>query len=94
VDLVVVKGGPKLVRIDLATNEVAHVFSFDEDLAPQGSYLNDVRFSPDGGFAYITDSDQPPSQKRTLWCTRTACRSDGPTDAAPSSPPTEASWSP
>jgi sugar lactone lactonase YvrE len=52
----IVKGGPKLVRIDLATNEVAHVFSFDEDLAPQGSYLNDVRFSPDGRFAYLTDS--------------------------------------
>src|SRR3954447_21434817 len=30
--------------------------AFDETVAPQGSYLNDVRFSPDGGHAYITDS--------------------------------------
>ncbi|MET0982302.1 MAG: L-dopachrome tautomerase-related protein [Telluria sp.] len=52
----VVAGGPKLVRIDLASNRVAHTIAFDEDTAPQGSYLNDVRFSPDGAFAYITDS--------------------------------------
>jgi sugar lactone lactonase YvrE len=29
---------------------------FDENVAPQGSYLNDVRFSPDGRWGYITDS--------------------------------------
>lgn len=52
----VVDGGPKLVRIDLASNGVAQVIAFGEDTAPQGSYLNDVRFSPDGAFAYITDS--------------------------------------
>jgi sugar lactone lactonase YvrE len=52
----VVPGGPKLVRIDLATDEVGDTFEFDENIAPQGSYLNDVRFSPDGRHAYITDS--------------------------------------
>ncbi len=52
----VVDGGPKLVRIDLATNKVKQSIAFGEDTAPQGSYLNDVRFSPDGGHAYITDS--------------------------------------
>lgn len=52
----VVAGGPKLVRVDLATNEVAQAIDFDETVAPQGSYLNDVRFSPDGSHAYITDS--------------------------------------
>ena len=52
----VVRGGPKLVRIDLATNSVARTIPFDETVAPQGSYLNDVRFSPDGNHAYITDS--------------------------------------
>jgi sugar lactone lactonase YvrE len=52
----VVDGGPKLVRIDLATDKVRQTISFDEDVAPQGSYLNDVRFSPDGTYAYITDS--------------------------------------
>jgi len=51
-----VSKGPKLVRIDLATDKVAQVIAFDEDAAPQGSYLNDVRFSDDGKYAYITDS--------------------------------------
>jgi len=52
----VVDGGPKLVRIDLASNSVKQTIAFGEDTAPQGSYLNDVRFSPEGDFAYITDS--------------------------------------
>ncbi|MFO1035801.1 MAG: L-dopachrome tautomerase-related protein [Geminicoccaceae bacterium] len=51
-----VPGGPKLVRIDLATDKVAQVISFDGTTAPQGSYLNDVRFAPNGRHAYITDS--------------------------------------
>lgn len=52
----VVQGGPKLVRIDLKTNKVAQVIRFDDTVAPQGSYLNDVRFSPDGRHAYLTDA--------------------------------------
>jgi sugar lactone lactonase YvrE len=48
--------GAKLVKIDLATDKVAQVIAFDEDAAPQGSYLNDVRFSNDGKYAFITDS--------------------------------------
>ena len=52
----IVPNGPKLVRIDLKTNAVAQTIAFDETAAPQGSYLNDVRFSPDGQHAYITDS--------------------------------------
>lgn len=52
----VVPGGPKLVKFDLATDQVAQVIAFDESVAPQGSYLNDVRFSPDGQAAYITES--------------------------------------
>ena len=51
-----VQGGPKLVKIDLKTNKVAQVIRFDETVAPQGSYLNDVRFSLDGRHAYLTDS--------------------------------------
>ena len=51
-----VADGPKLVEIDLKTNKPARVIAFDEDVAPQGSYLNDVRFSPDGKTAYMTDS--------------------------------------
>jgi hypothetical protein len=52
----VVQGGPKLVRIDLNTNNVAQVIHFDETVALQGSYLNDVRFSLDGRHAYLTDA--------------------------------------
>jgi len=51
-----VKGGVKLVEIDLIKNKTKRIILFDEQVAPQGSYLNDVRFSPDGKFAYITDS--------------------------------------
>src|SRR5262249_21641088 len=52
----VLSGGPKLVRIELANNKVAQVIRFGEDVALQGSYLNDVRFHPDGSTAFITDS--------------------------------------
>ena len=52
----IVPGGPKLVEIDLKTDKVARTFAFGGDVAPQGSYLNDVRLSPDGRHAYMTDS--------------------------------------
>ena len=52
----VIADGPKLVRIELATNKVAQVIKFGEDIALQGSYLNDVRFHMDGQTAFITDS--------------------------------------
>ena len=52
----VVRGGPKLVKIDLAKNEVAQVISFSEDIAPPSSYLNDVRVDTKLNWAYITDS--------------------------------------
>lgn len=52
----VVSGGPKLVKIDLATDKVARVFPMDGSVAPQGSYLNDVRLSPDRKTAFLTDS--------------------------------------
>ena len=51
-------GGPKLVKIDLSTDKVVQVVLFDETVAPQGSYMNDVRVSPDGKYAYLTDSGQ------------------------------------
>ena len=54
----VVPGGPKLVRIDLATDRVAQVIRFGQDVAIPGSYLNDVRFSQDGKYAYLTDAGQ------------------------------------
>ena len=51
-----IPNGPKLVQIDLATDTVVRVLGFDETVAPQGTYLNDVRFSLTGRYAYITDS--------------------------------------
>lgn len=53
-----VPGGPKLVRIDLATDRVAQVIGFGQDVAIPGSYLNDVRFSRDGRHAFLTDAGQ------------------------------------
>jgi len=50
------EGAPKLVRIDLATNRVTKVIKVAPDVALQGTYLNDIRFSPDGKTGYITDS--------------------------------------
>lgn len=51
-----VPGAPKLVEIDLSTNRVTRTIRFGTDVAPRSSYLNDVRFSPDGRWAYLTDS--------------------------------------
>jgi sugar lactone lactonase YvrE len=52
----VVKDGPKLVAIDLKTNQVVKTIPFDTDTVLQASYINDVRISPDGKTAYLTDS--------------------------------------
>ena len=51
-------GGVKLMKIDLGTDKVAQVIAFDAVAAPQGSCLNDMRVSPDGRIAYLTDSGQ------------------------------------
>jgi sugar lactone lactonase YvrE len=52
----VVKGGPKLVKIDLTTDQVERVYHLPDNVAPERSYLNDVRVDPAAGYAYITDS--------------------------------------
>ena len=52
----IVKGGPKLVKVDLATNRVVQKIPFGEDVAPAKSYLNDVRIDTANGKAFITDS--------------------------------------
>jgi sugar lactone lactonase YvrE len=52
----VVPGGPKLVKIDLTTNRVVQTVSFDPSIAPERSYLNDVRIDTATGHAYITES--------------------------------------
>jgi sugar lactone lactonase YvrE len=50
----VIPGGPKLVQIDLATNQVKRVYNFDATIAPERSTLNDVQVGD--GYAYITES--------------------------------------
>jgi sugar lactone lactonase YvrE len=53
------QGGPKLVCVDLATDQVAQTILFDPEVALSTTYLNDIRFDlrhGDAGFAYITDS--------------------------------------
>lgn len=56
-------GGPKLVGVDLSTNQVFQTILFPQTVAFPDSYVNDVRFDlrPDltssgKGVAYITDS--------------------------------------
>jgi sugar lactone lactonase YvrE len=52
----IVKDGPKLVKIDLATNQVVQTIPFGEDVAPKKSYLNDVRIDTRTNTAFITES--------------------------------------
>lgn len=52
----VVAGGPKLVEIDLATNQVLRTVGFGPEIAPPDSYLNDVRVDTARETAYLTDS--------------------------------------
>ncbi|WP_244422178.1 SMP-30/gluconolactonase/LRE family protein [Bradyrhizobium sp. ORS 285] len=54
-----VKGGPKIVEIDLKSNSVKRIFPIAPDIAGPASYLNDIRIAPDGRFAYLTDSGSP-----------------------------------
>lgn len=53
-----VRGGPKLLGIDLTTNKTFQTIVFPETVAYPDSYLNDVRFDlrKGEGKAYITDS--------------------------------------
>ena len=50
----VVPGGAKLIKVNLATNEIERVYRFDDAGAPVKAYLNDVRVAH--GSAFITDS--------------------------------------
>jgi sugar lactone lactonase YvrE len=52
----IIPGGPKLVKIDLKTNQVTRVILFGPDVAKTNSYLNDIRIDNQRNFAYITDS--------------------------------------
>jgi sugar lactone lactonase YvrE len=52
----VVGGGPKLMHVDLETDEILRTFYFDQTVAPSASYLNDVRVDTEHETAFITDS--------------------------------------
>jgi sugar lactone lactonase YvrE len=52
----VVEGGAKLVKINLGSNRVVQTISFNGQIAPPHSYLNDVRIDTHSGHAFITDS--------------------------------------
>ena len=52
-------GGPKLIAVDLRTNQVVKKITFPADIALSTTYLNDVRFDLHRraeGIAFITDS--------------------------------------
>lgn len=54
-------GGPKMVCVDLTTNQVSKIIYFSRKVVPSTSYLNDVRFDlrrGRGGMAFITDSGE------------------------------------
>ncbi|WP_068621948.1 L-dopachrome tautomerase-related protein [Paenibacillus tuaregi] len=54
-----IKGGAKLVAVDLTTNTIRKIYTFTEDVVLPTTYLNDVRFDyrvGSAGYAYITDS--------------------------------------
>lgn len=56
-----VRGGPKLVCVDLATDEVVQTIVFEPDVALPTTYLNDIRFDlrrGTAGAAFITDSSE------------------------------------
>ena len=52
----VVSGGAKLVKVDLTTDRVVKTYTFDENVAPKESYLNDIRIDTDRNIGYLTDS--------------------------------------
>ncbi len=54
-----IEGGPKLVQFDLKSNELKRIYAISKDIAGPASYLNDVRISPRGDHAYLTDSGSP-----------------------------------
>ena len=51
-----IPNGPKLLQVDLSTDEVVNIYPLDAQIASENSYLNDVRVDTENDFAYITDS--------------------------------------
>jgi sugar lactone lactonase YvrE len=48
--------GARLLAFDLATGQIAHDHYFDEDIAPVGSFVQDLQVAPDGQTIVIADA--------------------------------------
>ena len=48
-------GEPRLLAFDLRTGELVHDYKFTKEIAPLGSFLQDIRVSPDGRSVIISD---------------------------------------
>jgi hypothetical protein len=55
---VILPNGPKLVTVNLTTNEVARVYPMG-NATLSTSLMDDIRFNPATGFAYLTDAGAP-----------------------------------
>ena len=52
----VIENCAKLLKVDLQSNQIVQKIYFDSSIAPEISYLNDIRVDTDSGYAYLTDS--------------------------------------
>lgn len=52
----VIEGGPKLYLIDLESDSVVHLITFQPPIVQPDSYLNDIRVDVKREYAYVTDS--------------------------------------
>jgi len=55
---VILPSGPKLISVNLTTNQVAKIYSM-ENATLSSSLLDDVRFNPATNMAYLTDAGNP-----------------------------------
>lgn len=46
---------PRLLAFDLATGALVHDYEFSEDIAPPGSFLQDLQVDSTGGTVYVAD---------------------------------------
>lgn len=51
-------GQPRLLAFDLGTGDLVHDHEFRKEIAPIGSFLQDVRVSPDGNYVIISDGSR------------------------------------
>ncbi len=52
----VYRSSNKLIKIDLATNRIVRIYRFQEAVAGEDSYINDIRIDNTTGYAYMTSS--------------------------------------